>query len=105
MPEYSRIAGSLSRRKQYVMFSLVHDSLTASSRVTVALEHPLLRDGGLLSPLMASLAQWHLLDDPEEDHRLTDALKGTLREADRVKRALAQVRDVQCAVVSRACKS
>lgn len=62
-------------------------------RVTVALQHPLLREGGLLSPLVASLAQWHLIDDPEQGLglALTEAIKATLREADGLKRALGQV--------------
>lgn len=65
------------------------------SRVAAALKHPLLKEGGLLSPLVASLAQWHLLDDPEEGlgSGLTEALKGVLREADGLKRALGQVRE------------
>lgn len=61
--------------------------------VTTALKHPLLKEGGLLAPLVASLAQWHLVDDPEEGlgSNLTEALKATLREADGLKRALGQV--------------
>ena len=60
----------------------------------MALQHPLLKDGGLLPPLLASLAQWHLIDDPEQGLglALTEALKATLREADGLKRALGQVR-------------
>lgn len=63
-------------------------------RVSTALKHPLLAEGGLLLPLVASLSQWHLLDDPEEGlgSRLTEALKVVLREADCLKRALGQVR-------------
>lgn len=51
-------------------------------------------EGGLLSPLVASLAQWHLLDDPEGGlgSRLTEGLKVALREGDNLKRALGQVR-------------
>lgn len=53
-----------------------------------------MKEGGILSPLVASLAQWHLLDNPEQDlgSGLTEALKATLREADGLKRALGQVR-------------
>lgn len=60
----------------------------------MALEHPLLKDGGgILSPLIASLAQWHLIDDPEQSlgSPLMDALKSALREVDMLKRALSQV--------------
>lgn len=59
----------------------------------MALQHPLLKEGGLLSPLLASLAQWHLVDDPEQglSLALTEALKAVLRETDGLKRALAQV--------------
>ncbi|CAN0194584.1 unnamed protein product, partial [Ectocarpus sp. 8 AP-2014] len=62
------------------------------ARLTVALQHPLLREGGLLSPVLASLAQWHLVDNPEQGLGLdlTEALKATLREADSLKRALGQ---------------
>lgn len=65
-------------------------------RAATALKHPLLKEGGILSPLVASLAQWHLVDDPEQGLglTLTDALKSTLREADGLKRALCQVRVV-----------
>lgn len=61
--------------------------------MTTALKHPLLKEGGFLAPLVASLAQWHLIDDPEQGLglRLTEALKATLREADGLKRALGQV--------------
>lgn len=61
----------------------------------MALQHPLLKEGdkGILSPLLASLAQWHLVDDPEQGLglELTEALKATLREADGLKRALGLV--------------
>lgn len=59
----------------------------------MALQHPLLKDGGILPPLLASLAQWHLIDDPEQGLGLglTEALKATLREADGLKRALGHV--------------
>lgn len=71
--------------------------------MTVALQHPLLKEGdkGLLSPLLASLAQWHLVDDPEQGLglELTEALKVTLREADGLKRALGQVSE-SCLSVS-----
>lgn len=65
----------------------------SENSVTTALKHPLLKEGGLLAPLVASLAQWHLVDDPEEGlgSNLTEALKATLREADGLKRALGQV--------------
>lgn len=64
----------------------------------MALQHPLLKDDGLLPPLLASLAQWHLIDDPEQGLglTLTEALKATLREADGLKRALGQVSRVTC---------
>ena len=68
--------------------------LDGGGRTMAALEHPLLKDGsGLLSPLVASLAQWHLIDDPEESlgSTLIDGLKTTLREVDALKRELAQV--------------
>lgn len=61
--------------------------------MTAALKHPLLKAGGLLSPLIASLAQWHLVDDPELfGSVLTEALRETLREVDGLKHALWQVR-------------
>lgn len=62
-------------------------------RISAVLKHPLLKEGGLLSPLVASLAQWHLLDDPEEGlgSGLMEALKAALREADGLKHALGQV--------------
>lgn len=78
---------------QSLLSPLAHTVLAALARVTVALQHPLLKDGGLLPPLLASLAQWHLIDDPEQGLglALTEPLKATLREADGLKRALGQV--------------
>lgn len=74
--------------------------LTLLCRAMVALEHPLLKDGGILSPLIASLAQWHLIDDPEQSlgSPLMDALKSALREVDMLKRALSQVRTYEAEV-------
>lgn len=73
-------------------------------RAMVALEHPLLKDGGILSPLIASLAQWHLVDNPEQSlgSPLMDSLKSALREVDMLKRALSQVWHVGCRICGRA---
>ncbi|CAN0453138.1 unnamed protein product, partial [Discosporangium mesarthrocarpum] len=61
-------------------------------RASLALGHPLLAEGGLLLPLVAAMAQWHLLDISEHGRgrALMDAVKKTLQEADRLKCALVE---------------